>query len=316
MAQVFVSYASEDRERAAQLAAALGAQGWSVWWDRDIVIGQAFDQVIEAELESAGCVVVLWSAHSVTSEWVKNEATAAADRGVLLPAQIDSARLPLAFRSRQTADLCDWHGDGVHAGWQSLCHGIAALLKQPQPIQHTAPAAASRQRLHGLLLAVLAVTLLAAVLGVTVLRPWSEHTPKPRPASTTESVPIVAPAPVTTPADMETGVAVAPSEAPAGEYADLADLVVGSYHGDVVADSRGSSRSDIVVQVKRLDALHVRVTSDYARIGSSEVALSRIDRQIMNAGGDTLFNADLGNSPPSLTLSPRNELTYQGTRLR
>ena len=101
--------------------------------------------------------------------WVKNEATAAADRGVPLPAQIDSARLPLAFRSRQTADLCDWHTATARTpAGRSLCHGIAALLKQPQPIQHTAPAAASRQRLHALL-AVLAVTLLAAVLSVTVL---------------------------------------------------------------------------------------------------------------------------------------------------
>ncbi|MDH3672109.1 MAG: TIR domain-containing protein [Gammaproteobacteria bacterium] len=35
MSDIFISYASEDRERAKALAAALQAQDWSVWWDRD-----------------------------------------------------------------------------------------------------------------------------------------------------------------------------------------------------------------------------------------------------------------------------------------
>ena len=52
MADVFISYASEDRDRAAKLASALGERGWSVWWDRKIVAGQAFDQAIERELDN------------------------------------------------------------------------------------------------------------------------------------------------------------------------------------------------------------------------------------------------------------------------
>lgn len=89
MANVFVSYAREDRERAHILANALEANGWSVWWDRKIIAGHTFDQVIERELETAKSVVVLWSKNSVSSEWVKNEAAVAAERGVLVPALID-----------------------------------------------------------------------------------------------------------------------------------------------------------------------------------------------------------------------------------
>ena len=100
MSDVFISYASEDRDRASKLAHALEARGWSVWWDRDIATGQAYDQVIERELARAGCVVVLWSAHSITSEWVKNEATAGSERGVLLPAAIERVATPLEFRRR------------------------------------------------------------------------------------------------------------------------------------------------------------------------------------------------------------------------
>ena len=105
MTDVFISYASEDRERAREVASALETRGWSVWWDRKIVVGQPFDQVIEHELETAKCVVVLWSKDSILSEWVKNEAAVAAERGVLVPALIDNVKLPLEFRRKQTADL-------------------------------------------------------------------------------------------------------------------------------------------------------------------------------------------------------------------
>ena len=84
MTDVFISYASEDRACAEKLAGALAALGWSVWWDRKIITRQAFDQAIEHALETARSVVVLWSRHSVASEWVKNEATVAAERGVLV----------------------------------------------------------------------------------------------------------------------------------------------------------------------------------------------------------------------------------------
>lgn len=125
MTDVFISYASEDRERVRTLASTLEACGWSVWWDRHIVVGQSFDQAIEHEIETAKCVVVLWSKDSITSEWVKNEAAVAAERGVLVPALIDNVKIPLEFRRKQTADLVTWEGTFDHAGFQALRDGIA-----------------------------------------------------------------------------------------------------------------------------------------------------------------------------------------------
>eukprot|EP01041_Mallomonas_annulata_P038753 gene38753-62313_t len=133
MTDVFLSYASEDREQAGQLASALGSLGWSVWWDRKIIAGQAFDQAIERELESARCVVVLWSAHSTASEWVKNEAAVASERGVLVPALIDSVKLPLEFRRKQTAELMGWDGDAAHPGFLALCEGVANAMGSAAP---------------------------------------------------------------------------------------------------------------------------------------------------------------------------------------
>jgi hypothetical protein len=59
MSDIFISYASEDRSRAAAVAKALEAKGWSVWWDRNIPTGKRFHEVIEEEIGKARCMVVL-----------------------------------------------------------------------------------------------------------------------------------------------------------------------------------------------------------------------------------------------------------------
>ena len=111
MADVFISYAREDEPKARQLADALTARGWGVWWDRAITPGEVFSRVIQRELEAAPCVVVLWSRASIASEYVQDEATVAKERGALVPALIDDVRPPLGFRQRQVVNLTAWRGD-------------------------------------------------------------------------------------------------------------------------------------------------------------------------------------------------------------
>ncbi len=128
MADIFISYAREDQDVARMLARALEQKGFSVWWDRKIPAGNVFDAAIERELESANSVIVLWSVHSVGSEWVKTEAARAAERGVLVPALVDMTRIPLEFRRRQTVDLVGWKGDTEHEGFTALCEAAASHL--------------------------------------------------------------------------------------------------------------------------------------------------------------------------------------------
>lgn len=315
MSDVFLSYASEDRERAGQLATALGQQGWSVWWDRKIIAGQAFDQAIERELDAARAVVVLWSAHSIASEWVKNEAAVAAERGVLVPALIDSVKLPLEFRRKQTADLVGWQGDGADPGFQGLCQGVAHAMgietPAPRPVSVTPPAA-SRTRPVASVLAALA---LVAGLGWYAVGS-GPYTPEPEPAPA-----VLVPAPtaaeaaaaVSTAAEAAAAAAAAVESAPVAP--GLADLVVGTYRGDVIADSQGSSRSDIEVTITRVDRATVRVSSDYRRIQPVDVNLTRNGNQIFAADGNSPFIVDLDRSPPTLVFDPRSELAYRGTRL-
>ena len=79
MSRVFLSYARDDVDAARQLAADLGQSGHDVWWDRHLHGGSRFDQEIEEALKKAQAVVVLWSAASVNSAWVKDEAAEARD---------------------------------------------------------------------------------------------------------------------------------------------------------------------------------------------------------------------------------------------
>jgi hypothetical protein len=139
MSDIFISYASSDREVAQKFANALEAHGWSVWWDREIPLGKTFDQVIETELNAARCVVVLWSKESAVSRWVKTEASAAADRDRLVPALIEEVAIPLEFKRIQTAMLLDWDGDNGNPEFHRLVQAVTEMVGQSQPPRRMAP---------------------------------------------------------------------------------------------------------------------------------------------------------------------------------
>ncbi|MGL4542640.1 MAG: TIR domain-containing protein, partial [Polymorphobacter sp.] len=102
---VFISYARVDRARVAKIAAALTAAGHKVWWDAAIEVGSAFASDIARALDAADVVVVAWSAKSVTSGWVLDEAGAGRDRHRLVPLLLDGTTPPLGFRQLHGIDL-------------------------------------------------------------------------------------------------------------------------------------------------------------------------------------------------------------------
>ena len=109
-ARVFLSYARADRPRAAALAQALQAAGLEVWWDAEIMGGDAFANSIETALDAADVVVVAWSQASVASDWVRDEAGHGRDRKRLVPVSLDGIVPPLGFRQYHAVDLSQWHG--------------------------------------------------------------------------------------------------------------------------------------------------------------------------------------------------------------
>lgn len=136
MAEIFISYGREDVVQAEALAEALTSLGWEVWWDDSIRAGSPFDQVIDEQLDVAACVIVIWSTASVTSSWVRAEASAADEQGKLLPVTFErDLRLPVRFRQLNVAHLTStnlWEPTGEAV---ALLADIATLTgKQPQGV--------------------------------------------------------------------------------------------------------------------------------------------------------------------------------------
>jgi hypothetical protein len=121
VADIFLSYSTEDAETTEQLAHAFEQEGWSVFWDRKIPPGQRWEDVLERELEAAKCVVVLWSKAAVESEWVWEEASEAKDMGKLVPVLIEDVKPPLGFRSIEAAKL-------THEGFGPEFEGLVSAV--------------------------------------------------------------------------------------------------------------------------------------------------------------------------------------------
>ena len=131
MASVFLSYDREDAATAGAVARALEKAGHSVWWDRQIAGGAQYETAIEMALSQSDAVVVLWSAGSVKSAWVKDEAAAGRDAEKLVPARLDNVDAPLGFRQYQTIDLSRWKGRAGSGPFRELLHGIESLSHRP-----------------------------------------------------------------------------------------------------------------------------------------------------------------------------------------
>ncbi len=124
--EVFISYAREDRAIAEGLANRIEAVGLEVWWDRDLHGGERFVDVIEQRLDSAGSVVVVWSAHSAPSMWVRAEAARAESRNVMVPVRIDATEPPLPFGQLHTIELSGWDGQAPSTGVDELIATLRA----------------------------------------------------------------------------------------------------------------------------------------------------------------------------------------------
>ncbi len=147
MSDVFISYSREDRTRIESLAAALEAQSFSVWWDRDILGGADFSETIERELEAAGTVIAAWSKGACASKWVRDEAAYARDRDKLVPIVLEPVEPPLGFRQIQALDFAQWKGDAEAPVFRLLIASLrrgAATTASPTP--SVAPRSVRRRR--------------------------------------------------------------------------------------------------------------------------------------------------------------------------
>lgn len=139
MADLFISYAREDRPRAEAIAHALKGLGYDVFWDTEIPPGQTWADYIESKLRASKAMVVLWSSHSTGSQWVREEARIGRDAAKLIPVMLDNSPPPFGFGEVQGANLSAWNGEPDHPDWQRLVKALnVATGKTIDPEAHSA----------------------------------------------------------------------------------------------------------------------------------------------------------------------------------
>src|SRR5690242_5230177 len=139
-ATLFLSYSRADETRARRLAQVLEKSGYEIWWDARIEGGAAYARSISEALDHADAVIVLWSARSVESDWVRDEAAQGRDRHRLIPLSLDGSEPPIGFRQYQVIDLSHWHGRSSSREMEAILRAIDTVTgNEPHP----APAQAS-----------------------------------------------------------------------------------------------------------------------------------------------------------------------------
>jgi outer membrane protein OmpA-like peptidoglycan-associated protein len=140
MADVFISYARTEREKAERIRDLLEEAGLSTFFDvQGLDGGDVFPDVLDREVKSAGCVLGLWSPYALSRPWIRTECLIGKDRGVLVPAAIepiDPMRdIPIAFYGVQHIDLTGFSGDPASDEWRLLMRAVARTLKRPDLAQ-------------------------------------------------------------------------------------------------------------------------------------------------------------------------------------
>lgn len=183
MTDIFISYASKDRERLRPLRDALEARGWSVFWDQEIPVGKNWRRNIFENLRAARCVIVVWSSASIESDWVSEEAADALKREVLLPIYIDQVEPPFGFADIQTMNFVGWNGEESSESFHRLVSEVtrilgAPLTSQPEPAVVKPPPAKTPWQRH-MLMSIGAVLIIVAVIALW----FSLNDPEPTPAT-------------------------------------------------------------------------------------------------------------------------------------
>jgi hypothetical protein len=84
---------------------------------------------------------------------------------------------------------------------------------------------------------------------------------------------------------------------------DLADMVAGTYEGDIISDARGSSKSGVTITVVRVGKNQVEVSCDCTRIPRVQIPLEKAMDAILASSGPHVFLIDTQRDPRQLSLT-------------
>lgn len=133
--KVFISHASADRDLADYLTRDLEAQGFSVWSDRSIKVGENIIEAIEKGLRESEYFVLIMSPAALNSEWVSFEAGVALSRDPASPRRkllpvlvrgVDRNSLPAALKGINAIEM---EGAGITQASRRVADLVARAVK-------------------------------------------------------------------------------------------------------------------------------------------------------------------------------------------
>lgn len=302
MADVFISYSRENRDCIAQLAAALDADGFQVWWDRRLQSGDEFSTEIEREIEAARAVLVCWSASASASRWVRDEASAAADAGKLFALTLDGSIPPIGHRQYHAIDFSAWTGDPSDAPYPDLAATLRARVNgrvAPQaatPAPSTAAPARRTPAVSGVVLgSLVALAVIVAAIAAILRDPAGDAAAsgQPGPGHAGQADP-----PAADPAGNAKSVAVLPF---AVFSADVAD----SYFADGLAD-------EVIHLLTRSPELRVAGRASSFEFKGQNIDLREIGRRL---GVAHLIEGSVRKSGPRVRVTAQLIRTSDGFHL-
>jgi hypothetical protein len=119
---------------AKRLAQTLTRYGLKVWWDDRIALSERWDYAIEANLNAAKSVLVIWSRTSTASEWVNREATMALAQDKLVQMRTEEISLPDSFGLINAADVFRWERNTLPKGIRRIVNEVASRAGKGQPL--------------------------------------------------------------------------------------------------------------------------------------------------------------------------------------
>ena len=152
------------------LAAYLQAEGWTVWWDTSLTVGDTFRDEIMKQLAAARAVIVLWTQNSIRSDFVRAEAGRAKADGKLIPVKerdVAYFDIPLPFGEMHTEEL---------SRYELIRAAVVALLAKPRVRPSAFGLALRILRYHVLTWVGIvggAITLFSNLRGVLTLTDWA-----------------------------------------------------------------------------------------------------------------------------------------------
>jgi hypothetical protein len=168
MADVFISFASPDRERVERIHGRLTERGFDVWWMHQLLPGDSVIKTVSRELEGATNVVLAWSRHAEASPYVEGEIMYAFGARKLVPVRVEKWSWPAFLASVQYVDLT--LADDQDEAWrriESRLRGAVSTetyrhMPSDRQVASTLPRSAGPVRT----LAAAMVVLMAALVGV------------------------------------------------------------------------------------------------------------------------------------------------------